>query len=286
MSLLARWFVFATLVVLAGAVAFAPLVMRTKSTAALRAEAAPVRARLIRWAAILTAIAFVLEFTLRLFDGAATMRDALLLAVRLALLGGMALVLRSGRDESPVLIVTSAALILTQSLSSRSASQPEWVLPVLADWIHFTFAAMWLGGVAYFAIVLTPIVLRQRQLLADLGATIEKFSPPAIMSVLVVGLTGIMQSAGFVGSFEALLDTDYGRALLVKTGLFAVLIGFGAFHQFVISPQLRAWRARAQSSYDAARRFRVSIAAEAVVSLLTLAAAAAMTVLPAANPTP
>lgn len=286
MSLLARWFVFATLVVLAGAVAFAPLVMRTKSTAALRAEAAPMRARLIRWAASLTAIAFILEFALCLFDGAATMRDALLLAVRLALLGGMALVLRSGRDASPILIVTSAALILTQSLLSRSASQPEWVLPVLADWIHFTFATVWLGGVAYFAIVLVPIVLRQRRLLSDFGMTIEKFSPLAIMSVLVIGLTGIMQSAGFVGSVEALLNTDYGRALLAKTGLFAVLIGFGAFHQFVIGPQLRTWRARAQSSYEAARRFRVSIAAEAVVSLLTLAAAAAMTVLPSANPAP
>lgn len=283
MSPLARWFVFAALVVLAGAITFAPLVMRTKATAALRAEAAPARARLMRWAALLTAIAFVLEFTLRLLDGAATTRDALLLSVRLALLGMMALMLRSGRDESPILIVTSAALILTQSLSSRSASQPEWVLPVLADWIHFTFAAVWLGGVAYFAIVLTPIVLRQRRLLSDFGMTIEKFSPLAIMSVLVIGLTGIMQSAGFVGSVEALLTTDYGRALLAKTGLFTVLIGFGAFHQFVIGPQLRAWRARAQSSYAAARRFRISIAVEAAVSALTLAAAAAMTVLPAAN---
>ncbi len=286
MSLLARWLVFAALVLLAGAVAFAPLVMRTKATAALRTAAAPARARLTQWAALLTALAFVLEFVLRLFDGVATMRDAVLFAVRLAFLIGMALMLRSGRNDAPIPIAASAALVLTQSLSGRSASRPEWVLPVLADWIHFTFAATWLGGVAYFAIVLAPIVLRQRQLLSDLGATIERFSPLAIMSVLVIGLTGIMQSASFVSSFEALFDTDYGRALLVKTGLFAVLIGFGAFHQFVISPQLRAWRARAQSSYEAARRFRVSITAEAAVSALTLAAAATMTVLPAANLAP
>ncbi|MCS6847645.1 MAG: CopD family protein [Anaerolineae bacterium] len=278
-----RWFVFAALVLLAGAVAFAPLVMRTKATAALRAEAAPARVRLMRWAMLLAAVAFALEFVVRLLDGAEATRDAVLFAVQLALLGGMALVLRNERDEPRILVAASAALILTQSLSSRSASRPEWVLPVLADWIHFTFAAVWLGGVAYFAIVLVPVALRQSQLLSDLGATIEKFSPLAILSVLVVGLTGIMQSASFVGSFEALLNTDYGRALLVKTGLFAVLIGFGAFHQFVISPQLRAWRARAQSAYDAARRFRISIAAEAAVSALTLAAAAAMTVLPTAN---
>lgn len=274
------------LVLLAGAVAFTPLAMRSQATAALRAAAAAPRTRLTRWAALLTALAFVLEFALRLFDGAAATRDIVLFAARLALLGGMARALRSGRDDAPILIAANAALILTQSLSSRSASQPEWVLPVLADWVHFTFAAVWLGGVAYFAIVLAPIVVRQRRLLSDLGATIEKFSPLAMMSVLVIGLTGIMQSASFVGGFEALFNTDYGRALLIKIGLFAALIGFGAFHQFVISPQLRAWRARASSSYEAARRFRVSIAAEAAVSALTLVAAATMTVLPAANLAP
>ncbi len=286
MSLLARWLVFAMLVLLAGAVAFTPLAMRGQATAALRAAAAAPRTRLTRWAALLTALAFVLEFALRLFDGAAATRDIVLFAARLALLGGMARALRSGRGDAPILIAASAALILTQSLSSRSASQPEWVLPVLADWVHFTFAAVWLGGVAYFAIVLAPIVVRQRRLLSDLGATIEKFSPLAMMSVLVIGLTGIMQSASFIGGFEALFNTDYGRALLIKIGLFAALIGFGAFHQFVISPQLRAWRARAPSSYEAARRFRVSIAAEAAVSALALAAAATMTVLPTANPAP
>jgi hypothetical protein len=189
MSLLVRWLVFAALVVLAGAVAFEPLVMRTRATAALRAAAAPARTCLTRWAMLLTAVAFALEFVLRLLDSAATIRDIILFAVRMALLGGMVLVLRSGRDEPRVLITASAALILTQSLSSRSASQPAWVLPVLADWIHFSFAAVWLGGIAYFASVLVPLVLRQRRLLSDLGATIEKFSPLAIMSVLVLGLT-------------------------------------------------------------------------------------------------
>lgn len=283
MSLLARWFVFAALTVLVGAVAFAPLVMRAQATAALRAEAASARVRLIRWVALLTAAAFVLDFILRLIEGAAATREAVLFIVRLTLLGGLALALRGGRAESPALVAAGAALILTQSLSSRSASLPEWVLPVLADWIHFIFAAIWLGGVAYFAIVLVPIVLRRRELLASLGATIEKFSPLAIMSVLVIGLTGIMQSASFLDRFEALFNTDYGRALLVKSSLFAALIAFGAFHQFIISPQLRAWRARAASSYEAARRFRISIAAEALVGALTLAAAAAMTVLPVAN---
>lgn len=281
MILLSQWLVFAALTTLVGAITFAPLVMRTQATAALRAESAQMRARLIHWAALLTAAAFTLAFVLRLIEGAAA-RDAILFAGRLALLGAIALALRGGRDESPGLIVAGAALILTQSLASRSAAQAEWVLPVLADWIHFTSAAIWLGGVAYLAVVLAPLVLRRRQLLRDFGATIERFSPLAVMSVLVIGLTGIMQSAGFVGSSDALLGTDYGRALLVKLILFAGLIGFGAFHQFVLGPRLRAWRARAESVYEAARRFRVSIAIETLAGALTLAAAAGMTILPAA----
>jgi putative copper export protein len=101
--------------------------------------------------------------------------------------------------------------------------------------------------------------------------------------VLVIALTGIMQSASFVGSFDALVNTAYGRALLVKLALFVVLVGFGAFHQYVIGPRLNAWRASASDLSEATRRFRVSILAEAGVSVLILLAAGVMTALPPAR---
>jgi copper transport protein len=154
---------------------------------------------------------------------------------------------------------------------------------VLTNWLHVTFVAIWLGGVAYLAAVLVPVALRQRDLIRPLGAAIAAFSSLAILCVLVVALSGIVQSASFVGSVEALFVTAYGRALLIKIGGFAVLIAFGAYHQFVIGSQLNAWRTRAETKEARTYRFRASIAIEAVVGALTLIAAAWMAVLPLAR---
>lgn len=283
LPLLARWLVLVALTLLAGVIAFPSLAMRTQATAELRASTASARRRIV-WLALLgTVVALVFELAVQLFNASLTNRYVILTIARAVALGIIATSFRRGRIDALFPLVVSVLLLLSQSLLSRSALEREWLLPVLADWLHLTFVALWLGGVTYLAAVLAPAALANRALVKGLGAAIEKFSPLAIMSVLIIALTGIVQSASFVGSFDALVNTAYGRALLVKLVLFAALIGFGAFHQFVISPQLNAWRARAESQTEAARRFRVSIAIETAIALLTLAAAAAMTVLPAAR---
>lgn len=282
---LTRTLVLITLTMLVGGFAFNLLVLRGRTTAALR-EATRLRRRnwLTVWLAV-TAAALILDTVVQLEDQAAL--GLVLLVVRIVALAALLFSLRgsgSGNwSESPIAIGLCGLLLLAQSLSGHAAQQAGWVLPVLADWLHFSFAAIWLGGVGYLAAVVAPEVLAQRSLVKELGACIEKFSLLAVSCVLVIALTGIVQSASFVGSFDALFNTAYGRALLVKLVVFVVLIGFGAFHQFVIGPQLNAWRAKAESQEQAALRFRVSIIAESAISLITLAAAAAMTVLPLAT---
>lgn len=279
LSVLPRTALLVAFTALAGGFAFNTLVMRSQAAAPLRAASAA-RRRAWLWAWLAAAALAVLADALAQpggEDGPA--RLGLTLAARAALLIALALSLRGGWSESPPAIGACAALLLTQSASGHPGRVPEPALPVLADWLHFSFAAIWLGGVAYLAAVLAPLALAQRELVKPMGATIAKFSPLAILCVLAIALTGIMQSASFVGSFEALVGTAYGRALLAKLAGFVVLIGFGAVHQFVIGPQLNAWRARAEAQQIAARRFRLSIAIEAGVAALTLAAAAAMTVL-------
>jgi copper transport protein len=280
LSTLIRALVLIALTMLAGGFAFKVLVLRSKSTAALR-EATQTRRRawLTLWLAA-TAAALILDTVTRLEDQP-TLR-LVLLGARIAALALLLISLRGNWSESPIAIGLCGLLLLTQSLSGHPAQQADWVLPVLTDWLHITFAAIWLGGVGYLAGVITPQVLAQRSLVKELGAAIEKFSPLAISCVLVIALTGIVQSASFVGSFDALFNTAYGRALLIKLAVFLALIGFGAFHQFVIGPQLNAWRAKAESQAQAAARFRVSIVVELAISLITLTAAAAMTVLPLA----
>lgn len=297
-EVLIRALTLIALMLVCGGFAFSPLVLGSQSAQPLRSSSALLRRRVL-WAGLIGAAAlFALAFVARTDQappsaigtgtigpigapGMLASRGGLIFALRVALLVVLAAMLSRNRHESPWVLLPCAVLVLMQSLLSRSASEPEWVLPTLANWMHTLGAAVWLGGVAMLALI-TPLA-RAEQSFRELGAAIHRFSPLATACVLVVALTGIMQSASFVGSFDALVDTAYGRALLVKLALSGVLIGFGAFHQYVISPRLNAWRANAIDLAQAARRFRVSILIEAGVSVLLLCAAAAMTALPAAR---
>jgi len=277
-----RVFSLVALTLLTGALGFDALAMRGRNAAALRVQAAQVHLALTRVALGLFVLASGLEAVAQWSGGGLVARAVGLFVARLALAGVTAFAVA----VKPALALSGAALLmLTRSLGSRSAELPEWALPVAADWLHLTAAAFWLGGVAYLALVLVPLALRHR-LIGALGAAVERFSPLAVAAVAMVGLTGLMQSANFLSGYEDLTGTAYGQALLAKSGGFVVLIMLGAFHQFVIGPRLRLWRARAAQAEDAARRFRISLAIEALLGLGVLSAAAAMTVLPLPAATP
>jgi len=271
-----RLLTLTALTLLTGAAGFELLAMRGQGTAVLRARAAPAGLRLARAALALLALSFGLEWIARWPAGALTAREVGLFTAQIVLVA--ALLPALGRR--PALTLGGCTLLLlTRSLGSRSAGLAEWVLPVAADWLHLTAAAFWLGGVAYLALVLVPLALRHG-LIGELGAAVERFSPLAVAAVAVIGLTGLMQSAGFLGGYDDLVNSAYGQALLAKSVGFIALIALGAFHQFAIGPRLRLWRARAARAGDAAQRFRLSLAVEAALGLGALAAAAAMTLLP------
>jgi copper transport protein len=282
----ARASVLMALTLLAGGFAFNLFVLRSQALVGLRESSSSLRRKALWTSLIFAALAFVFAFVVRATQSSAAStlnsRFGGMLLVRLALLGLLAVLLWRRRDSSWPAIAVCACLLLTQSLVSHSAAEPQWILPTLADWVHLSSAAIWLGGVAMLAFVVVPTVMPGREW-RDLGEAIKRFSPIAMACVLVLALTGVMQSAAFVGSVEALLSTSYGRALLSKIALFVALIGIGAFHQFVISPHLNAWRAKAEAQEVVARRFRMSISAEVAVSALVLIAAGAMTALPPAR---
>jgi copper transport protein len=280
---LMRTLLLAAFALLAGAFAFSPLVMPVD----FRAVFQPRRRRLLWISLLLAGISVALVALVNVARGGTSLlmgRLGLVVLARLVLLALLALMLWRQRDESPAVLLPAALLLLTQSLLSHSAAESQWVAPALADWAHFIFTAIWLGGVAMLALVIAPGAAGQPQ---ALGAVIRRFTPLAMFCVFGVALTGIIQSASFVGSFEALGGTAYGRAILVKAALLLVLVALGAFHRQVISPQLEAWRMRteqgAQHAQAAARRFRASILIELLVSTALLAAVGALTALPLAR---
>ncbi len=279
-QLVAHWLALAAFTALAGGVIVPLIVMRSASARPLAEAVAAARRRWLAGWLIAGAVAGGLAW----LTAPATFEDARsswLLGTRLALLGAIAFAVWRDKEMGVWIVAPALALLLTQSLLSRSAALPDWIPHTLNDWFHMTLTALWLGGVALLAFVLIPAVAHRPALLGSFSYVVDRFSALALFCVLGLGISGIIQAGAFVRDLSDLIDTDYGRALSAKLLVSAALIGFGAFHQQVIAPRLRLWQLKAgrAEAANAALQFRISLYAEVATSLIVLLLVGAMKII-------
>jgi putative copper resistance protein D len=124
-------------------------------------------------------------------------------------------------------------------------------LHLAADALHVLASGVWIGGLPPLGLLL---VLAHRHdnptwAMAARRAT-TRFSTLAIVSVGALLATGLVNSWFLVGSFRALVGTEYGRLLLIKLGFFAAMLSVAAFNRLLLTPRLAPpcqadWRKRA-----------------------------------------
>ncbi|MEU1049092.1 copper resistance protein CopC [Streptomyces sp. NPDC005897] len=161
--------------------------------------------------------------------GTLTARPGVLLLTRLALLAPAALFLvrvsradphrRRGPLVGAVGGALAVGLALTWAAAEHASAGIQVPLATTSATLHLLATAVWLGG-------LTALVLTLRST-AD-AATVARFSRVAFVSVTVLVITGVYQSWRGLGSWEALTGTTYGRLLLAKVVLVAVLLAAAA----------------------------------------------------------
>jgi putative copper resistance protein D len=66
----------------------------------------------------------------------------------------------------------------------------------------------------------------------------QRFSTLGIVSVATLLATGIVNAWILVGSFTALLATQYGQLLMLKIMVFALMLGFAAVNRLALTPRL------------------------------------------------
>jgi copper transport protein len=121
-------------------------------------------------------------------------------------------------------------LLMTLTQLSHAAAEGRF-LPFLADWLHAMAASVWMGGLLgfVFALFSGPLeTLEADQQVKLREGSVRRFSTIAITAVLVLASTGFYAILLHVPSWEALVATPYGRALLVKLGLLAFVLAIGA----------------------------------------------------------
>ena len=129
----------------------------------------------------------------------------------------------------PVAAALAVLLAATPGLSGHAVTG-DWVtVAVIADTVHVLAMAVWLGGLAVLATVLLP-----GRPAAEVREPLTRWSRVALLSVVAIVVSGGFQTWRQVGSIDALRSTDYGRMLIVKLVVFAVLVAVAAFSREIV----------------------------------------------------
>jgi copper transport protein len=204
----------------------------------------------------------------------AIMRPGRIPVLRRATLGaeGAALSSRPSRSQAFVLFAAMGALAMTAPLGGHAASHAPRGLLAGSDTVHVLCMCTWLGGLVMLvlAVPLTAGALLPRDAAPLLATIVGRFSRMALIVVTLLLVSGIVNSVVLVASFDALVETAYGRLVLAKIALFGALISFGAFNQRRMLPQLRAVAARGEPPGRAAAVLRRSLALEIGFAVVVL----------------
>lgn len=187
--------------------------------------------------------------------------------------------------SSVLMLGLGVGILLTNSLNSHAAASTANLILIPADLLHLLSTGVWVGGLLCFMLAV-PIALKELRAGSGdrtrlLATVIPNFSDLAILAVLWLFTTGILQSIVQIGNLDALLNTNYGKALCVKLIIIVPLLGLGGYHNFITSRKLRKFASGKEAGSVAAgsvqRWFRRTIILEVALALTLLVVVGVLT---------
>ena len=147
-------------------------------------------------------------------------------------------------DEQPVRWVPSAAsafglgglvmAVLSFGFDGHTVTEGPRAVHALVDVVHVTAGSVWFGGLVGVAIV----ARLRRRTGGSFAALMIRFSSVATVAVVAAALAGVLMSLMITDGFGDYTGTDWGRILIVKTVLVAVVAGIGGYNHVVVVPGL------------------------------------------------
>ncbi len=160
------------------------------------------------------------------------------------------------RADLALLGVLGVAALATWPLTGHPTASPVAGVSVVVDAIHLSSMAVWLGGLVMLVSFLLPRADER-----ELGAILPIWSRWAFAAVGALILAGVVQALIEVSSFSGLIDTTYGRLVLVKAALAATAIGIAAWaRRLVLS----------RSAASTPRPLRRAVLAELAITAVVL----------------
>jgi putative copper export protein/methionine-rich copper-binding protein CopC len=141
-----------------------------------------------------------------------------------------------------VLLILAGLILLTLALSEDVTQLAQaHVSAVMLDWLFLVVQGVWFGGAAYLGFVLLPLLptIEPELHARSLVTLIKRYTPLIAGSIAILLVSGLFLAETSLSNVQQLVTDPFGRALLVKIMLVALMLLLSAYTLFYLTPQLR-----------------------------------------------
>ncbi len=131
---------------------------------------------------------------------------------------------------------TAAGAMLVDVLTGHAAAGSLSPVQVAVQWLHIAAAGLWIGGLAALLLQVRGATVDEKAG-QEKALAVRRFSRWAGYALAAVAVTGIVRAINEIGALEALVGTDFGRIVILKSVLLGILALLGATNRFVNVPQ-------------------------------------------------
>ncbi|HEX9133688.1 MAG TPA: CopD family protein, partial [Ktedonobacteraceae bacterium] len=139
--------------------------------------------------------------------------------------------------------LTLAGLILLTLALSEDITQlaQAHISAVVLAWLFLAAQCTWIGGAAYLGFVALPLLpaIEPEQHGRALVTLLQRSIPLVLGSIAVLLAGGLFLAETSLGSVQQLITDPFGRALLVKIVLIALMLLLSGYALLFLGPQLR-----------------------------------------------
>ena len=108
------------------------------------------------------------------------------------------------------------------------------IVYLISIFIHVICAAFWIGGMLFIPLILVPSIKKQPNRILLLYKTGIKFRFYGWISIIILFITGFlnMYFRGLPFTLEFLTNSNYGKLLSIKLGIFVIILFIAGIHDF------------------------------------------------------
>jgi methionine-rich copper-binding protein CopC/putative copper export protein len=140
------------------------------------------------------------------------------------------------------LLLLAGLILLTLALSDDITQLAQvHISAVVLTWLFLAAQCIWIGGAAYLGFVALPLLtaIETNQHGRMLVTLLQRCTPVMLGAITVLLVSGLFLAETSLSSAQQLITDPFGRTLLVKILLTALMLLLSAYALLFLGPQLR-----------------------------------------------